>query len=125
MAQTRLTATGALDDATPVRPEDDGMPSPPAAIAVVDAAVASVAWDEVVAGYGARFRSEFRDAPDRLHREVVALLDRFGLASVRDDGSVAVSAALARYRPAPGRGEDDDGAHDAPRLWPGGGDRGA
>lgn len=119
------TSVSAGDEAARDRPEDDGMPSPPAAIAVVDAAVASAAWDAVVAGYGARFRSEFRDAPDRLRREVVALLDRFGLATVRDDGSVAVSAALARYRPADGRGEDDDGAHDAQLSWLGGGDDGA
>lgn len=124
-----LTATGALDDAAPVRSADDGTPPPPASTAVIDAAVAAAAWDAVVASYGARFRVEFRDAPDRLHREVVALLDRFGLASVGGDGSVAVSAALARYRPAPGRGEDDDGAHDAAHdaqlSWLGGGDGGA
>lgn len=56
-------------------------------------------WQDVVEGWGQRFKAEFRDAPDRLRARVAGLLAGFGL--VRSvDGGILVSAALARYRPA-------------------------
>jgi hypothetical protein len=57
----------------------------------------------MVTAYRTRFKAEYRDAPDRLYEQVVALLTRFGLLYAHDgpDGdNLYCHAALARYRPA-------------------------
>lgn len=72
---------------------DDGR-SPVVAAVVVDRC-----WDDVVSAYGSRFKSAYRDAPDRLRDDARALLERFGLVRRQPDG-LRVSAVLARYRPA-------------------------
>ena len=89
---------------------------------VVTAAEADAQWEDVVARYGTRFKAEYREAPDRLHREVIALLERFGLIGVTGRG-VVVHAALARYRPATrvdGSEGDDGGLADAQLSMPAG-----
>jgi uncharacterized protein (TIGR02678 family) len=78
---------------------DSVVPAPSSTV-LVDANAAVHLWGQVVEEYGSRFNADFRDAPDRLHREVSSLLARLGLAAVHEDGTVSVSAALARYRPA-------------------------
>ncbi len=90
------------------------VPAPASTVLVAPDAAAHL-WDQVVEGYGSRFNVEFRDAPDRLRREVTSLLSRLGLVAVYDDGTVRVSAALARYRPAAvvGPTGDPDGGDDA------------
>lgn len=96
-------------------PQPDSIAPVPSSAVLVDPDTAAELWDQVVADYGSRFKADFRDAPDRLHREVRSLLDRLGLASVRDDGTVEVSASLARYRPTaatPGQLADPSGSDD-------------
>jgi uncharacterized protein (TIGR02678 family) len=81
----------------------DGPPDPSTAMSpwrVVPAEIAAEKWDAIVVEYRSRFRADYREAPGRLYREVVALLDRFGLATIEADGSVRCHGALARYRPA-------------------------
>lgn len=78
---------------------DSVVPAPSSTV-LVDSNAAAHLWGQVVEEYGSRFNADFRDAPDRLHREVSSLLARLGLAAVHEDGTVRVSAALARYRPA-------------------------
>lgn len=78
---------------------------------VVPSDVAAQLWDEIVAVYRARFRVEYRDAPDRLYEQVVALLVRYGLLSLHD-GPEGVTflchAAMARYRPGAMDGTGDE-----------------
>lgn len=87
--------------------------APPAASPwrVVPGDVAAQQWGDVVTAYRTRFKAEYRDAPDRLYEQVVALLTRFGLVRVDDgpDGDILhCHAALARYRPAAADQFDDD-----------------
>lgn len=72
----------------------------PAPGRVVSAGRADAAWDEVVAAYRDRFAADYRADPVRLRVAATALLARFGLILLRDDGSVVVHAVLHRYRPA-------------------------
>lgn len=65
---------------------------------VVLAPECDAAWRRVVAAYGGRFTSEYRAEPARLRAEAMAFLERLDLAARRDDGSVQVRPALARYR---------------------------
>lgn len=63
----------------------------------VDAAGADAAWQRVVEGYRAKFKTDYRDDPDKLRRDVEDLLGRFGLLRI-DEHTVWCHAALARYR---------------------------
>lgn len=65
---------------------------------LVGAHEADGAWRRVVAAYAGRFIAEYRADTDRLRAEAMALLERLGLATRRDDGAVSVLAPLARYR---------------------------
>jgi uncharacterized protein (TIGR02678 family) len=65
---------------------------------VIAADAADAAWDRIVVAYAGRFTADYRDDPSRLRADAFALLDRLGLASIRDGGDVAVAAAAARYR---------------------------
>lgn len=66
---------------------------------------ADAAWEDVVDRYRSKFSSDYREAPDRLRREVGELLERYGL--VDDDGDrLRIHAALARYRPDAEAGSD-------------------
>ncbi|HEV8115317.1 MAG TPA: DUF2398 family protein, partial [Acidimicrobiales bacterium] len=80
----------------------------------LDAAGVGAAWVQVVDGYRARFKREYRDDPDRLLVDAVEVLVTHGLLrrwpeqtssagggapGSEGAGGVLVQAALARYRP--------------------------
>ncbi|MCB1027944.1 MAG: TIGR02678 family protein [Microthrixaceae bacterium] len=81
--------------------------SAPAAQRWVSLTEADSAWDRVVEGYRSKFSSEFREAPDKLRRNVDDLLEAYDLAHV-DGDRLRVHAALARYRPDAGVGSPTD-----------------
>lgn len=91
---------------------NDAAPNPWRPVAITEA---DAAWGRVVAGYRARFKTEYRDDPSRLRPVVERSLQRFGLLAVDPDGSLRCHAALDRYRP------EDAGQEQAitsePDLW--------
>lgn len=113
--QAALLWGAALVEAAPPVPSPEP-PEPPTPWSLVSEDVAVASWAGVVDGYRSRFRTEYRDDPDRLRTAVEHLLDRMGLLRV-SDGTLRVHAALARYRPErPGVGVPPR----EPDLWSGG-----
>jgi uncharacterized protein (TIGR02678 family) len=112
--QAALLWSAALVEAAEPAPAIDGalLPDPWWLVSGSDAAAA---WQTVVEQYRARFKTEYREEPDRLRDAVEQLLTRFGLLRVVDE-TIYCHAALARYRP-----EDPTLAEPLaePHLWSG------
>lgn len=100
---TDLGRTGSND---PTGPDPTGpaeapiTPAAPSPWRPVDREAADAAWQTVVDGYRTKFKTDYRDDPDKLRAAVEELLTRFGLVHA-DDDTIWCHAALARYRTEP------------------------
>lgn len=91
-----LLAERLVDAATGLTTADPA-PTVPLTGRVVSSEVVSAAWEAIVSDYRDRFNADYRDDPDKLREEALAMLESRDLLAPADDG-VRVRPVLARYR---------------------------